>query len=94
VTIYSTGLNNTQPPLATGTIAPGAAPLGFPIVLSSTSGLPETTYAGAAPGLVAGLTQINFRIPTSIFHGVTVLSIQQPTSSSMTSQAGVYFYMQ
>ena len=94
VIIYSTGLNNTQPPLATGTIAPGAAPLVFPIVLSSTSGLPEITYAGAAPGLVAGLTQINFRIPTSIFHGVTYLSIQQPTSNLIASQVGVSFYMQ
>jgi uncharacterized protein (TIGR03437 family) len=94
VTIYATGLNNTQPALETGTIAPGAAPLAIPIQLGTSSGLPEITYAGAAPGFVAGLTQINFRVPVSNFHGFTVLNIEQLTDSSFSSQAGVYFYMQ
>jgi uncharacterized protein (TIGR03437 family) len=55
---------------------------------------PEITYAGAAPGFAGGLTQINFRVPVSIFHGFTLLNIQQPTISSFSSQVGVYFYMQ
>jgi uncharacterized protein (TIGR03437 family) len=103
VTIYATGLNNTQPPLRTGEIARGAAPLALPIEISSAglvgvSGVPssgpEITYAGAAPGFAGGLTQINFRVPVSIFHGFTPLNIQQPTISSFSSQVGVYFYMQ
>lgn len=103
VTIYATGLNNTQPALATGSIAPGAAPLALPVQIA-VSGLiqidgipssgPEITYAGAAPGFAAGLTQINFRVPVSILHGFAGLSIQQPTHSSFSSQVGVYFYMQ
>jgi uncharacterized protein (TIGR03437 family) len=103
VTIYATGLNNTQPPLATGAIATEAAPLALQMRVGSdagiqigpaTSGQTEITYAGAAPGFVAGLTQINFRIPVGIFHGFSGLYIQQPTNSSFSSQVGVYFYMQ
>ena len=96
VMIYATGLNNTQPALATGTIAAGAAPLALPIQLSSSSGLPELTYDGAAPGFAAGLMQINFRVPVSVIHGFTLLSIQQTpaTETSFSSQVGVYFYMQ
>lgn len=103
VTIYATGLNNTQPPLATGSIATEAAPLAVQIgvgsdagiqIGSATSGQTEITYAGAAPGFVAGLTQINFRIPVGIFHGFSDLYIQQPANMSFSSQVGVYFYMQ
>ena len=95
VTIYATGLNNTQPPLATGTIAPGAAPLVFEGALQvGSAGFGEggITYAGAAPGFVAGLTQVNFRIPASIFHGFSGLYLTM--SRSFNSQVGVYFYLQ
>ncbi len=103
VTIYATGLNNTQPALATGAIALDAAPLAFQselqiggvIVLQiggTDFGGPEITYAGAAPGFVAGLTQINFRLPVSFFHGYSGLSLDVP--GSFTSQSGVYFYSQ
>jgi uncharacterized protein (TIGR03437 family) len=94
VTIYATGLNDTQPSLATGTIATAAAALALPIELSSSSGLPEIVYAGAGPGFAAGLAQIDFRVPVSIFHGFTLLNIQQRSNSSFSSQVGVYFYMQ
>lgn len=66
----------------------------LPIQLGSSSGLPEITYAGAAPGFAAGLVQINLRVPISIFHGFTLLYIQQTINSSVSSQVGVYFYMQ
>jgi uncharacterized protein (TIGR03437 family) len=95
VTIYATGLNNTQPPLATGTIAPGAASLAFEAALqagSASFGEGGITYAGAAPGFVAGLNQINFRIPASIFHGFSGLYVSM--SPSFISQVGVYFYLQ
>lgn len=95
VTVYATGLNNTQPPLATGTVAPGAAPLAFEATLQAGSagfGEGGITYAGAAPGFVAGLTQINFRIPASIFHGFSGLYLTM--SPSFISQVGVYFYLQ
>ncbi len=51
VTIYATGLNNTQPALPTGTIATGVAPLTFQAGLqlgSAGFGQGEITYAGAS----------------------------------------------
>jgi uncharacterized protein (TIGR03437 family) len=78
-------------------VAPAA--LVLPITISSPNGIaistqlssaPGITYAGAAPGLVAGVTQINFRIPVSIFHGITPITIQ---SGTFQSQTGIYFYM-
>ena len=93
VTIYATGLNNTQPPLATGTIAAAAASLAFDLALNAGSaGVWEITYAGAAPGFVAGLIQINFRVPASSYHGPYDVSLT--VSPSVRSQAGVYFYIQ
>ena len=95
VTIYATGLNNTQPALATGAISMEAAPLTFQSALQiggAGFGEVEITYAGAAPGFVAGLTQINFRLPASIFHGYSGLSLAVP--GSFSSQFGVYFYSQ
>jgi uncharacterized protein (TIGR03437 family) len=103
VTIYATGLNNTQPALATGAIALDAAPLAFqseiqiggPVVLQiggTSFGGPEITYAGAAPGFVAGLTQINFRVPVSFFHGFSGLYLSVP--GPFSNQSGVYFYLQ
>src|ERR1039457_2454225 len=78
VTIYATGLNNTQPPLAPGASATEASPPAFEAALQAGSagfGEGEITYAGAAPGFVAGLTQINFRVPASIFHGFSGLTL-------------------
>jgi uncharacterized protein (TIGR03437 family) len=100
VTIYATGLNYTKPTLATGTIAPGAASLALPIQVVSANFPPtllaEITYAGAAPGFAAGITQINFRIPISIFHGFTPFGISQPTSNpfkTFYSSEAVHFYV-
>lgn len=100
MTIYATGPNQTNPPFSSGEIATGAAPLmlsaqvtgpgEFQIGISTTSGVPAITYAGAVPGFVAGLTQINFQVPISIFHGFTDLTIQLET---LMSQPNVYFYM-
>ena len=48
--------------------------------------------AGAAPGFVAGLTQINFRVPVSFFHGFSGLYLSVP--GPFSNQSGVYFYLQ
>lgn len=95
VTVYATGLNNTVPTLATGVIAPGAAPLAVQSQLqigSAGFGQGEIIYAGAAPGFVAGLTQINFRLPASIFHGFAPVYLTGPGAS--VSQTGMYFFLQ
>jgi uncharacterized protein (TIGR03437 family) len=92
VTVCATGLNNTQPPLGTGMIATGATPLVFASLLQIGGfGPGQITYAGAAPGFVAGLAQINFRIPVSIFHGFAPMDIYLPNSYMSPT---VYFYQQ
>jgi uncharacterized protein (TIGR03437 family) len=78
VTVYATGLNNTQPPLATGAIAQAAAPLALAGQLSMCcAGLNSATvtYAGAAPTMVAGLVQINFQVPATTSPGFASLYI-------------------
>lgn len=94
VMVYATGLNNTQPALGTGAVASGAAPLAMQSQLqigSAGFGQAAILYAGAAPGFVAGLTQINFRLPASIFHGFAPVYLTGPGSS--VSQTGMYFFL-
>jgi uncharacterized protein (TIGR03437 family) len=59
---------------------------------AGSAGVWEITYAGAAPGFVAGLTQINFRVPASSYHGPYDLYLT--VSPSVGSQEGVSFYIQ
>jgi len=64
VVFYATGAGQTNPPGVDGSLA--AAPLPAPVgqVLVTIGGASAPiVYAGAAPGLVAGLLQINVRVP-------------------------------
>jgi uncharacterized protein (TIGR03437 family) len=63
----------------------------MPLIRNRRSRLRRERSAVSAPGFVAGLTQINFQIPDSIFHGISPLQIA--LSNSFSSQAGVYFYL-
>jgi uncharacterized protein (TIGR03437 family) len=94
VTVYATGLNNTQPALETGEIVKTAAPLALAgqIDLSSDLSAVNITYAGAAPGMVAGLAQINFQVPVSTTHGFTALELALSQVGAMSQP--VYFYQQ
>lgn len=68
VILWATGAGNTNPPAATGEVLPLAPrPLALPLEVSA-SGVSrlEVLYAGAAPGFVAGLTQINVRLQPGI----------------------------
>lgn len=61
--LFATGGGLTQPPTQDGRLASGPAPLLLP-VSARIGGIPASVeYAGAAPGLVEGMTQINLRIP-------------------------------
>lgn len=59
ITFWATGLGNTIPAMATGAVAPQR-----PQPLAATLTIPglEILYAGAAPGLSSGITQINARV--------------------------------
>lgn len=66
ISIYATGAGPMVPPGVDGEIAPLTLPLPEPLlaVRVSLSGLPaDVHYAGAAPGLVSGVLQVNARVP-------------------------------
>lgn len=69
VSIYGTGGGQTNPLSLTGGIAPltPLAKLKLPVsvILDGVAGA-AVLYAGAAPGLISGLFQINFRVPPSL----------------------------
>jgi uncharacterized protein (TIGR03437 family) len=66
VTIFTTGGETYEWP--DGTVVPINAPAGTNLPVSVLSGLTslEVLYAGDAPGIVAGVMQINFRLPDSL----------------------------
>jgi uncharacterized protein (TIGR03437 family) len=66
VMIFGTGFGLMQSPLHDGQIAAGAVPLALP-VSATIGGMPApVVYAGSAPSLVAGLTQINVQVPQGL----------------------------
>jgi uncharacterized protein (TIGR03437 family) len=69
VTLYVAGMGQTNPPSVDGRINGGelrtfAAPVN--VVAINTRQNAEVLYAGPAPGEVAGISQVNFRIPESL----------------------------
>jgi uncharacterized protein (TIGR03437 family) len=70
IAIYADGAGQTDPPGIDG--KPATAPLPQPLakVTATIGGLDaEITYAGAAPTLVAGVLQVNARIPAGVPSG-------------------------
>ena len=63
VMLFGTGFGAVNPPAADGQIADAAAPtkLGVTAVVGGRPAI--VSYAGAAPGLIAGVAQINVEIP-------------------------------
>ena len=64
VVIYATGAGVMQPPVQDGKIFSdtSAKPV-LPVSVSFSGNLAEVLYAGLAPGIVAGVVQINARVP-------------------------------
>ena len=74
--VYGTGFGLMQSTLSDGQIASGPVPLALP-ASATIGGVPaEVVYAGAAPTLIVGVTQINVRVPTGLppnpFTAITV----------------------
>src|SRR5262249_21137726 len=67
VTVYGTGFGATVPISKDGVLT-GSDPYGMALPVKVAVGGKEAkvTYAGSAPGLVAGLSQINFQIPSGL----------------------------
>jgi uncharacterized protein (TIGR03437 family) len=89
VSIYATGQGQTDPPGVDGAISTAASPQPPPLaVTAQIGGLPATvTYAGAAPGEVSGLMQVNVTIPAGVPSGTNVPVVL--TVGTASSQTGV-----
>src|SRR3954447_3619515 len=86
VMLYATGEGVTAPAGVDGLIT-DAAKLRTPIlpVSASVGGRPATVfYAGSAPGIVAGVLQVNVQIPEGLGHGPqqVIVKVGQETSRS------------
>jgi len=66
VSLYGTGFGVTLPPGPDGAIATSLAWLATPVAVAVGGQITTVPYAGAAPGLVNGVTQINVVIPSGI----------------------------
>jgi uncharacterized protein (TIGR03437 family) len=78
ITLYGTGFGDTNPAVATGQVATGAAQLNNPITVTigvTTLAAQDVLYAGLSPGSINGLYQFNVRIPASAPDGDVPVSI-------------------
>ena len=94
VSIYATGEGQTDPAGQDGVLNATSLPLPkphLPVSVKINGEDAEVTYYGAAPGQVAGLMQVNVRVPKDAPHGKSVpVTI---TVGAATSQAGVTLYI-
>ena len=77
IVLYGTGHGQTNPPSITGRIATQVAiPLAFPVRVTIGGREAVVTYAGPAPGLVSGATQINAIVPEDTPSGSQPVTVQ------------------
>jgi len=69
IALFMTGGGQTNPPSSTGTVTPTSQLYPIANVTASINGVPATVaFAGAAPGEVTGVMQVNVIVPTGV-HG-------------------------
>jgi uncharacterized protein (TIGR03437 family) len=87
VELYLTGTGQTSPPSVDGQLTPDAKELVVASVTVTIGGKTLTpSFAGGAPGSVAGLTQVNVQIPSGLPAGAAAVSVQV---GSVSTQPGV-----
>jgi len=87
VELFLTGTGQTNPPSVDGQLTPDANELVAANVTVTIGGRTLTpVYAGGAPGIVAGLTQVDVQIPSGLTAGAVPVSIQV---GSVSTQPGV-----
>jgi len=92
VVLFCTGEGQTEPSVADGTLAGDVLPRPRLPVSVQIGGLPaEVLYAGAAPGLVAGVLQVNAKIAEGVASGALSISL---TVGNATNPAGVTLAVQ
>jgi uncharacterized protein (TIGR03437 family) len=76
VTLFGTGGGQTSPAGTDGLVANASLPAPLGTVTVTIGGLPAVVdYAGAAPGEVAGVLQINVTIPAGAAHGANAVVV-------------------
>ena len=87
VILYGTGEGQTNPPGVSGRLATAVFPKPvLPVSVTIGGRTADVLYAGAAPSLVAGLFQINAKIPEDLSPGAQEVTV---TVGAARSQAGL-----
>jgi len=91
--IYATGGGQTNPPGEDGRLITGEPPrTALPVFVRIGGIEADVLYAGAAPGMVSGLLQVNARVPDSLaFGGAVPVDI---TIGDVTSKPGVTLWVE
>jgi uncharacterized protein (TIGR03437 family) len=90
VSVWATGIGRTDPQPLDGQVAEGAVDYHCCSLYLFDQPL-EVLYGGAAPGLVAGVVQINFRVPADLTPTTATqmpVSLQMPRGSTTTVWVG------
>jgi len=90
VTIYATGLGGLVPALDDGAITASPGSLAASPYVQVYYSDAQILYAGPAPGMVAGVYQINFRVPDTRVQGWIWLGV---FSGGMRSQVDVCMFL-
>ena len=91
VSLYGTGFGVTLPPGPDGALATSLAWLATPIAVTVGNQITTVPYAGASPGLITGVTQINLVIPTGISgDSVTIEVYSGPGPPQASAQVAVH----
>jgi uncharacterized protein (TIGR03437 family) len=88
VQIFLTGAGATTPASVDGLLVTAPYPQLNAKVTVTMGGLPcQTNYAGAAPYLISGLTQINAQVPAGVTPGPSVPLVV--TIGGVSAQSGI-----
>ncbi|MCC6587727.1 MAG: serine hydrolase [Bryobacterales bacterium] len=83
IILFATGLGVTTPRVATGEVPTAAAQTATPVRVSIGGLDSQVLYAGVSPGSIAGLYQLNVRVPPQVSPGSAVpVSVQAGTGRS------------
>jgi len=91
ISIYGTGEGQTSPPGVDGRITPASLPQPVLPVQFFIGGVQaQVGYAGAAPGEIAGVLQVNARVPDGVAPGPQPIVLQV---GQIGSQSGVWIFV-
>jgi len=88
IVFFATGAGQTNPPGTDGSMPTAVLPKPLlPVSVQIGGDTAEILYAGAAPGEISGMLQVNCRVPKQISPGISIpllLTVGEATSSPVT----------